>query len=34
MEVDVCDLVVGDVFVISTGEIFPVDGILVESNDL
>lgn len=32
MEVDVSDLVVGDIFVIQTGEIFPVDGILIESN--
>lgn len=34
VSVNIYDLVVGDVIIITTGEVLPVDGVVLESNDL
>lgn len=34
MSVNIFDLVVGDIVLIDTGEVLPVDGVVFESSDL
>ena len=34
VSVNIYDLVVGDVIIINTGEVLPVDGVVLESSDL